>query len=399
MLTIRQIDFPTLVDRTDSPLCSIMLRLPGSISDPVGKYGIAHFVEHLCCSSTVQTPAAARHLRQYRLGEWNAYTGRDSTTYVMKCLAENVRAAIMNIFEGVLFPAFNPDEVERERGVILQEMVQRDDQQWCRVNESMQVAVRGEQVGHRPIGYRDDVLGITVEDLRSFHAANYPGHGFLVVSGKVDPEEVDRGVVDAGAKSTGYDYLDASPFVSQSQPLCVATPHETAAVSLWAPGDSCAIEARDQYLHDLVGNAIGGGLFAPVMARLREKLGLVYGAGAFHSSQSYGGEWCLWAQTSYAKADLVISELGSIWADVLSNGVPSEVWDTAVCAFRFQKETQLIDPERRATLIASLYPALDLDEIRYALRRPFTLMRAGESFEWLRSRCRTPLSVARSVRS
>lgn len=152
-------------------------------------------------------------------------------------------------------------------------------------------------------------------------------------------------------------------------------------------------------ISDLVGNAIGGGLFATVMARLREKLGLVYGAGAFHSSQSYGGEWCLWAQTSYAKADQVISELGSIWADALSNGVPSEVWDTAVCAFRFQKQTQLIDPERRATLIASLYPALDLDEIRESLSWPFMVPRAKESFDWLRSRCRAPLSVARSVRS
>src|SRR5919197_880689 len=109
--------------QAQSVTCMIMLAA-GSRYETPDTNGIAHFSEHMFFKGTERRPNARQLSAEVDGigGEFNAFTGKEYTAYYVKCAAEHRDIALDVIFSMLRHSRFEPDEIERETGVIVEEM-------------------------------------------------------------------------------------------------------------------------------------------------------------------------------------------------------------------------------------------------------------------------------------
>src|SRR5436305_5878404 len=111
------------MESAQSVTCAIMLAA-GSRYETEDTNGIAHFAEHMFFKGTERRPTA-RDISQEIDGiggEFNAFTGKEYTGYYVKCAAEHLELAIDVLADQLMHSKFDGEAIEREKGVILEEM-------------------------------------------------------------------------------------------------------------------------------------------------------------------------------------------------------------------------------------------------------------------------------------
>ncbi len=152
--------------------------------------GIAHFLEH----KMFDLPGRDVSEEFAALGAMpNAFTSYDMTAYYFSC-TENFEAALKLLLEFVSTPYFTEESVEKELGIIGQEIGMNEDNPDTRVFESLVCALYREHPVRVPIlGSRESIAKITPELLYQCHRAFYrPGNMLLCVVGDVDPDTVRK---------------------------------------------------------------------------------------------------------------------------------------------------------------------------------------------------------------
>src|SRR6266705_4127249 len=111
------------MDSAQSVTCAIMLAA-GSRYETPDTNGIAHFSEHMFCKGTKKRPTARDISKEIDAigGEFNAFTGKEYTGYYVKCAAESRDIALDVLVDMLRNSRFDPNEIEREKGVIIEEM-------------------------------------------------------------------------------------------------------------------------------------------------------------------------------------------------------------------------------------------------------------------------------------
>src|SRR6267142_1856782 len=111
------------LDHAQSVTCFIMLAA-GSRYETEDTNGIAHFSEHMFFKGTERRPTARDIAGEIDSigGEFNAFTGKEYTGYYVKCAAEHRDVALDVLVDMLRHSKFDPDEIERAKGVIVEEM-------------------------------------------------------------------------------------------------------------------------------------------------------------------------------------------------------------------------------------------------------------------------------------
>src|SRR5438105_3701069 len=111
------------VDQAQSVTCMVMLAA-GSRYETRETNGIAHFAEHMFFKGTERRPTAKDIAGEIdSIGaEFNAFTGKEYTGYYVKCAAEHRDVALDVLVDMLRHSKFDPDEIDREKGVIVEEM-------------------------------------------------------------------------------------------------------------------------------------------------------------------------------------------------------------------------------------------------------------------------------------
>src|SRR5207248_5214852 len=106
-----------------SVTCMVMLAA-GSRYETAESNGIAHFSEHMFFKGTEKRPSAREIAGEIDAigGEFNAFTGKEYTAYYVKCAAEHRDIALDVLVDMLRNSRFDPDEIDREKGVIVEEM-------------------------------------------------------------------------------------------------------------------------------------------------------------------------------------------------------------------------------------------------------------------------------------
>lgn len=167
----------------------------GGGEDPVGRSGVAHFLEHMMFKGSPKIGVGDfSRLVAREGGNDNAFTSRDVTAYHQAVEASRL-GMILEMEADRFAAALIPQEfLESERGVVLEERQQRTDSNpRARFREAFTAALWGQQhwAGRPIIGWADEIRAITRDDLAGFHARFYaPANATLVISGAVPEEEV-----------------------------------------------------------------------------------------------------------------------------------------------------------------------------------------------------------------
>ncbi|GBD22239.1 putative zinc protease [bacterium HR28] len=169
--------------------CWIWYRV-GSRNEPPGLTGVSHWVEHMLFKGTPRFPPGSIFRQVNRWGgTLNGFTWLDYTAYFETLPTPGWELALEIEADRMVAASFDPAEVERERTVILSERAGSENQPGTYLREEVVAAAfRAHPYGHPVIGYREDLLHITRDELYQHYRTFYqPNNAVLVVVGDVEP--------------------------------------------------------------------------------------------------------------------------------------------------------------------------------------------------------------------
>jgi len=166
----------------------------GSADDPIGKSGIAHFLEHLMFKGTKENPQGAfSNLVAELGGQENAFTGYDYTAYFQRIGKEHLATLMRFEADRMLNLQLTDEVVNPEREVVLEERRMRcDNDPGAQLEEAVQSAL----FAHHPyglpvIGWKHEIEDLSREDALNYYRRFYtPENAVLIVAGDVDADEV-----------------------------------------------------------------------------------------------------------------------------------------------------------------------------------------------------------------
>jgi zinc protease len=164
----------------------------GSADDPVGKSGIAHFLEHLMFKGTRKHPAGAFMTTIAELGgQQNAFTSNDFTAYFQQIAAEHLPTCMEYESDRMKNLVLTEEMVSSERKVVLEERLMRTESKPGQIlAEALQAALFTTHPYGKPvIGWQEEIRGLVREDALDYYQRFYtPENALLVVAGDVEPE-------------------------------------------------------------------------------------------------------------------------------------------------------------------------------------------------------------------
>jgi predicted Zn-dependent peptidase len=276
--------------------------------------GIAHFLEHMAFKGTARRTSLQIAEEIEDVGGYiNAYTSREVTAYYARVLKDDVPLALDLIADIVLNPAFDPREIEVERGVILQEIGQAADTPDDIIFDWLQeAAYPGQPLGRTILGPADRVRSFGRADFDRFVAQHYrPSQIIVAAAGAVDHEAILRLVEAQFGHLTPGASPAPEPGAFAGGEKRVIKPLEQAhfTLALEAPG----YRSDDIYTAQIYANALGGGMSSRLFQEAREKRGLCYTIYAHVGAYDDTGLMTIYAGTSEgelgALVDLTVTEL------------------------------------------------------------------------------------------
>jgi predicted Zn-dependent peptidase len=285
------------MSHAQSVVCFVMLAA-GSRYETSGTNGIAHFSEHMFFKGTDRRPTARDLAAEVDAigGEFNAFTSKEYTGYYVKCAAEFRDVALDVLVDMLRHSKFDADEIEREKGVIVEEMNMYFDTPRDYVSGVYDELVYGDHpLGWDVIGRKETVRGATRDTFLGYIDHWYkPSRMVLGVGGQLGDglharlEEL-LGDLEDGATGT------PAPAEAAGNGARVKIHTKTSDQAHLCLGvRSYPLVHPDRYALQLVQTVLGGGMSSRLFTEVREKRGLAYYV--FALNQGYTDTGTLFAQ-------------------------------------------------------------------------------------------------------
>ena len=248
--------------------------------------GISHFIEHMQFKGTKKRNAFEISDAFDRLGaQVNAFTGKDLTCYYSKCTSDHTAACFELLSDLFLNSTFPEDEMEREKGVVCEEISMNEDTPEDLCLDLLARAFYGkENYGRNILGTSDNVRKFTVADIQKYKNARYcPENIVISFAGGVDLQTAQALV------ERYFDNLPKGKF--ENRPPKIVKPHLSLVKRKPIEQMHIAIAypsvPRGDEREDLVGalnGILGGSMSARLFQEVREKRGLAYSVYSYVSS-------------------------------------------------------------------------------------------------------------------
>ncbi|MEA1072196.1 pitrilysin family protein [Sphingomonas sp. LY160] len=324
----------------------------GSRSEPDGKGGLAHLVEHMVFKGARGRDARAiAEAIEDVGGSLNAWTARDQTVFHARTLGPDVGLALELIADLVRAPGLDADELEREKLVILSELGECLDAPDDLIHDHLFEAAYGQQPIARPVlGREPSITAITRDDCIGWLTDQYrPERLVISAAGKVDPSHILL-----LAEALFGDLVAAPP-----PPIAPATfvggirsdrkTAEQTHLAFAAPGLASNDPAAPALA--LFAQAVGGGMSSRLFQDLREERGLAYSVYAWTQGFAETGIFGVNLSTDKARA----AEAMALARDTVARAA-EELTDAEIARARAQVEAGLLmsleTPQGRADSIA-----------------------------------------------
>ncbi len=293
----------------------------GSRHETAERGGIAHFVEHMLFKGTATRTAEdiAQAIDSIG-GQLDAFTAKEYASYYIKVLDEHLPLALDVLSDIVLNPAFDPDDVEREKKVILEEIKMVDDTPDDLVHELFTQAFWDDHPLGRPIlGTRDTVESFTAEGLREYFRGAYAPRNLIVSAvGHLDHQHVRDLVSERFGQVAfaGDPIVEAAPRVV---PAIQVRNKELEQSHVCLGSNSYPQDHADRYATYVLNTLLGGSMSSRLFQNIREKRGLAYAVFSSLSAYRDAGSFTVYAGCANDAVgeviDLVVDELRTLRRD------------------------------------------------------------------------------------
>ncbi len=293
----------------------------GSRHEAEAENGVSHFLEHMAFKGTERRSAAAIAEEIEAVGgHLNAYTAREQTAYYAKVLKEDTALAADIIGDILTHSTFEPEELERERGVILQEIGQANDTPDDIIFDHFQEsAYPGQPLGRPVLGTEQTIREMSRAGLTGYMRRHYAASNVVIAAaGALEHDRIvdlvrthfadladEPAPAAIGGRYRGGEFREA---------------RELDQVHIVLGFPSVAYDDPDYYPTLLLSTLLGGGMSSRLFQEVREKRGLVYSIYSFAAPFMDGGLFGIYAGTGESEAEelipVTLEELRKVQAEV-----------------------------------------------------------------------------------
>ncbi|MEN9582175.1 MAG: hypothetical protein RL641_129 [Candidatus Parcubacteria bacterium] len=272
---------------------TMILQRVGSNNESEADAGIAHFLEHMCFKGTTKRPSALQITRDFdALGAHiNAFTSNQYTGYYAKTAIPEFAESLEILADIYLNSIFPDAELEKEKGVIVDEIKMYMDEPRARVDQLFdELVFPGLPAGRPVIGYEETVRGMTRERMSAWHKQHYsPAGTVVVVAGGISHEsafsEIEKYFNEAQATTP-------APIVATGESVgsrVKVAKDDSEQMHFLLGARSFGYEHPDRFIASLVATILGGTMSSRLFQRIREELGYGYYVFATQSAaEGYG---------------------------------------------------------------------------------------------------------------
>ena len=326
----------------------LVMLATGSRYETEEAQGIAHFSEHMFFKGTERRPSARELAGAIDAigGEFNAFTGKEYTAYYVKCAAEHRDVALDVIVDMLRNSRFEEEEIEREKGVIVEEMNMYFDTPRDFIGGVYETLLWGDQpLGRDIIGTKETIRAATRETFTGYLDRWYkPSRMVLGVAGRIGDGLLERAqelLGDLAPAETG-EPEPVKPYAN-GRVRVFTKPSDQAHLILGVP--SYPIEHPDRYPLQVLSTVLGGGMSSRLFTEVRERRGLAYYI--FSTNASYVDAGSLYAQAGVDinRIDEAVTTIATELKRVVDEPVPAEELNKAKNFAKGRFVLQLENPQ------------------------------------------------------
>lgn len=309
----------------------------GSMMEKPGESGLSHFLEHMVFKGTAKRTARQIAEEMDAVGgQLNAFTGRDCTCFYAKVIDENLELAVDILADLVINATMDETELEKERGVILEEISMDEDSPEDLVHDMLQLAQFGEQSPGQPIlGPASQIEAYTRDDLLNFRKAHYaPKETVVALAGNYDPDKVLAWVTTyfggweneiAPVETPDWQVLTGRNSLREKDT-------EQMHICIGFPG--MAYGSEGVYPLAVANNILGGAMSSRLFQRIREELGMAYSIYSYPNTYMGVGTFGVYAGVSPKNAETVLTEIRGELERFVQDGVTEKEFRDSVTQLR-----------------------------------------------------------------
>lgn len=342
------------VEGTQATTVLVMAKV-GSRYETPDINGASHFIEHMMFkgSKKLPTPADVSRALDTVGADFNAYTSKEYTGYYIKADAEHTELAIRTLYDMNFDSLYQQEEMDRERGVIIEEINMYEDTPIRHIDELLErVMFRGNSLGWDIAGTPDTMRTMTRKDVLDFKDKHYvPNRMTIAVAGKV-PDNVEAwlnetfGKVDGKDTSSGFapygDFpsFEAPPIEMQQK----AT--EQVHIGLGFPG--IAYNDPRMPVMRMLSTMLGGNMSSRLFMNVREKGGLAYRVNCHHSAFEDTGITAIFAGLDKTRLSEAMDRIFEEVEDLKTNGPTDEEMERTASHLKGRILLRMEDSSNRA---------------------------------------------------
>lgn len=301
----------------------------GSDYENEKEMGLSHFLEHMCFKGTTKRPTTYDISKEFDIlgAKNNAFTSNDMTAYWVKGQSKDIEKLIDLVADIYLNPTFPESEIEKEKGVVLEEINMYNDQpQYVVYGKFLSLMYGNQPVGRMVSGTPESVKSLTRDDLVKYHKLQYvPNRTIISIAGDVDNKKIISLVkkyFQVGFGGPGKEKTKIKKHVSKNRTIHTHRVTDQTHLILGFPGVS--VFNSDAHVYHMFARILAGGFSSRLFRLLREELGVAYYVHAGSENSLNHGTFMISAGVTTDKTYFVIQKINEVLCDIAKNGVPDE---------------------------------------------------------------------------
>lgn len=243
--------------------------------------GIAHFLEHMAFKGTDRRPTALEisSLIDGMGGEFNAFTSKETVGYYIKSAKSRIETSIDLLADMLLNSKLDPGEIDKERGVIMEEINMYEDMPARKLGDVYEQLLYGDTpMGWDIAGDKANIASITRDDFRAYMGELYSASNMtVVVAGGIDEEHTTNLIEKYFGKmpqftTKKFDHISDD----QQKPAFFIKEKQTEQIHVALGVRTVPISSTKRYPLSVLSAILGGGMSSRLFHEVREKRGLAY---------------------------------------------------------------------------------------------------------------------------
>ena len=316
------------IPMADNPSATVLVMVEaGSKYETKENNGISHFLEHMIFKGTPRRPKASDLSRELdSIGaHYNAFTGQEYTGYYAKADARHLDTVIDIVSDMCQNPLLDQKEIDKERGVIVEEIRMYRDLPQRHVHDVLNRLMHGDQpAGWDIAGTEENVRSFSREMFMKYRAENYVSSATIViVSGSFDEKTIEEKISKAFANIPTTKKQSKLPVAeSQKEPAIAVEPKETDQTHLVIAARTFSVNDPRIPVMQVMSTILGGGMSSRLFQKMRDQLGICYYVRTSHNAFTDHGDLTISAGVDNSRVETAVTEILAECARLKTESVP-----------------------------------------------------------------------------